>query len=395
MDKDEPNSGDAHHKSQSREKRKHGVLKPGEGFGNFRVVKCLCAGLIANYYHMQHIRDLHDVTVAIFHHRAAKDARFTKRLANLQKALKGFDHDGIPKIHDCTEINDYICLFLDPVKGEALSQYVDAHATPGREGLGTETTTRILAQLLGLLGYAHTQGVDHRDIDSDMVFIQKDGSIRLLGLGVKAALGAELFEAIVSASVSPLASNKTMGRLNSFDVMSPEYKAGVPEDSRVDLFCVGVIGYWLLTARKPDRVNLEMPTTLVDGLPLKWDHFLKGLLEREQDERFQSCKMALLALKETDDEPESERVGTYSSNAYGLYDIHGNVSEWTIDAYNGRLPGGKLTDPDPRTGGKRYTLRGGSWEDFAVRVRSAARTEARMDTESNAIGFRVFLAPQL
>lgn len=91
----------------------------------------------------------------------------------------------------------------------------------------------------------------------------------------------------------------------------------------------------------------------------------------------------------------TEPVGTYSSNAYGLYDIHGNVSEWTIDAYNGRLPGGKLTDPDPRTGGKRYTIRGGSWEDFAVRVRSAARTEAWMDTESNAIGFRVFLAPQL
>lgn len=97
MDKDEPNSGDAHHKSQSREKRKHGVLKPGEGFGNFRVVKCLCAGLIANYYHMQHIRDLHDVTVAIFHHRAAKDARFTKRLANLQKLSRVSTMMGFPR----------------------------------------------------------------------------------------------------------------------------------------------------------------------------------------------------------------------------------------------------------------------------------------------------------
>lgn len=91
----------------------------------------------------------------------------------------------------------------------------------------------------------------------------------------------------------------------------------------------------------------------------------------------------------------TEPVGTYSANAYGLYDIHGNVSEWTIEAYNGRLPGGELTDPAPRTGGRRYTLRGGSWEDFAVHVRSAARAEARMDIESNAIGFRVFLAPEL
>ena len=91
----------------------------------------------------------------------------------------------------------------------------------------------------------------------------------------------------------------------------------------------------------------------------------------------------------------TEPVGSYAPNAYGLYDSHGNVSEWTVEAYNGRLPGGKRTAPDPRTGGDRYTLRGGSWEDFAVRVRSAARTGARAETESNAIGFRIFLAPEL
>ncbi|PXA05650.1 hypothetical protein DDZ13_01895 [Coraliomargarita sinensis] len=309
MDNDEPNPEKTGQNAQGGEKLKHRVLKPGESFGNFRVVKCLCAGLIANYYHMQHIRDLHDVTVGIFHHRTAKDPKFAKRLQTLQKTLKGFDHEGIPKIRDCTLINEDLCIFLDPIKGQTLSQYFDAHATPGLEGLGQEATTRIMAQLLGLLGYAHTQGLDHRDIDSDMVFVQEDGSIRVLGLGVKAALGTELFEEVVSASVSPLASNKTLGRLNSFDVMSPEYKAGVLEDSRVDLFCVGVIGYWLLTARKPDRANLEMPTSLVEGLPSKWDGFLARLLEREQDERYQSCKMALLALKDADDEPESESAG--------------------------------------------------------------------------------------
>jgi len=90
----------------------------------------------------------------------------------------------------------------------------------------------------------------------------------------------------------------------------------------------------------------------------------------------------------------TEPVGSYAPNAFGLYDVHGNVSEWTLDAYNGRLPGGRLTDPEPRTGGAgRYTLRGGSWQDFAVRVRSAARSEAGIHTESNAIGLRIFLAP--
>ena len=40
-----------------------------------------------------------------------------------------------------------------------------------------------------------------------------------------------------------------------------------------------------------------------------------------------------------------------------------------------------------------WSVRGGSWEDFATRVRSAARDEVRVDMKSNAIGFRVVLAP--
>ena len=86
-------------------------------------------------------------------------------------------------------------------------------------------------------------------------------------------------------------------------------------------------------------------------------------------------------------------VGSYPPNVFGLHDVHGNIAEWTLDHYNGRLSGGSRVDPRPREEGRRVTVRGGSWEDFAVRVRSAARAEMRPDTKSNAIGFRVLLAP--
>lgn len=309
MEHDEPKPGEAEPNPQSREKLKPRVLRPGESYGNYKVVSCLCSGLIANYYHMQHIRDLRDVTVGIFHERVGQDVRLLKRLQSLQKTLKGFEHEGIPKITECVQINGRTCIFLDPVSGQSLSQYFESHAMPGQLGLDPEATMRILAQLLGLLGYAHTHGIDHRDIDSDMILVQSDGSLRLLGLGVKAALGTEYFEAIVSASVSPLISNKTQGRLNSFDVMSPEYQAGIPEDSRVDLYCAGVIGYWLITGRKPNRKNPERPTSLVESLLPKWDIFLMRLIQRKQEDRFQSCRIALHALKEEDWEPESNHVG--------------------------------------------------------------------------------------
>ncbi len=292
--------------AQKKEQLKTRVLKTGESFGNYRVVKCLCAGLIAHYYHMQHIRDLHDVTVGIFHPRTSGDERFIKRLEGLQKTISTFEHEAIPKIRDVTTLKERICIFLDPVKGHTLSQHFGAHGVPGESGIGIKPTTRVIAQMLGALGYAHSQGVDHRDMDSDLIYVQGDGSIRILGLGIKAAIGVELFESIVSASVSPLVSSKTLGRLNSFDIMSPEYRSGVSEDARVDVYAVGFIGYWLLTGHKADLAKYQPPTKLVEDISSNWNPFFEQSLERVKDKRFQSCKIALLGLKETDQEPQSE-----------------------------------------------------------------------------------------
>jgi len=285
------------------------VLEPGESFGNFRVVKCLSAGLVANYYHMQHIRDFRDVTVGILHDKAGRDPQLLRRLLTLQKTLRNFEHEGIPKISDCTRIEEQLCIVLEPVGGQSLSQYFQAHATPGQSGIGLEASTRILAQLLGLLGYAHSQGIDHRDLDTDMILVQEDGSLRVLGFGIKAALGTQVFDSIVSASVSPLVSNNLPHRLNSFDVMSPEYKQGITEDFRVDIFCAGTIGYWLLTGRKANRNQLELPSTLLEELSAQWDVFFKGLLERSQEQRYQSCRVALHALKDSDAKHDAERAG--------------------------------------------------------------------------------------
>ncbi|WP_308986060.1 SUMF1/EgtB/PvdO family nonheme iron enzyme [Thalassobacterium sedimentorum] len=258
---------------------------------------------------MQHIRDLHDVTVGIFHHRTEGNEKFFKRLEVLQQRIATFDHEVIPKVRDCTKIDDRYCVFLDPVQGQTLSQYFEANGTPGRQGIGAKAVIRIIAQMLGALGYAHSQGVDHRDLDSDLIYIQEDGSVRFLGLGVKEALGVELFESIVSASVSPLVSSKTLGRLNSFDVMSPEYRSGVSEDARVDVYAVGYIGYWLLTGRKPQMAKYEPPTKIVDDISPNWNEFFEKCFERNQNQRYQSCKVALLGLKGTDDEPQSEGGG--------------------------------------------------------------------------------------
>ncbi|CAA6692601.1 MULTISPECIES: SUMF1/EgtB/PvdO family nonheme iron enzyme [unclassified Lentimonas] len=293
----------------SKERLKNRLLKPGESFGNFRVVRCLSSSLLANYYHMQHVRDLHDVTVCVCHPRTMEDPKLLKRLVGLQASIRTIDHEGIPKIQDCAELNDRHCIFMDPVEGQSLSEYFAEHAQPGETGIGAERVTLVVAQLLGLLGFAHAQGVDHRDMDTDLIFIKADGSIQMLGLGVKATFGRDLFESIVSASVCPLVSNEAPGRIDSFDVMSPEYRRGITEDSRVDIYASGYIAYWLLTGQKVNLSNYTAPSALVEGLPKEWDTLLERALKRICEERYQTCKSVLVDLKETDKSVESERGG--------------------------------------------------------------------------------------
>lgn len=65
-------------------------------------------------------------------------------------------------------------------------------------------------------------------------------------------------------------------------------------------------------------------------------------------------------------------VGSFAANAYGLFDMHGNVSEWCSDRYSDYSCGAQ-TKPKGDALGTACGLRGGSWYNFAFNCRSACR----------------------
>ena len=95
---------------------------------------------------------------------------------------------------------------------------------------------------------------------------------------------------------------------------------------------------------------------------------------------------------------KTTKVGSYPANDFGLFDMHGNVSEWCADWYDANYyrdsptedPLGPPVGVMPTDFGNYYlVIRGGSWMDEARACRSAYRFRAMPENRYEVIGFRV------
>ena len=80
-------------------------------------------------------------------------------------------------------------------------------------------------------------------------------------------------------------------------------------------------------------------------------------------------------------------VTGFSPNAWGLYNMHGNVNEWCWDLYGAYDPENTI-DPTGAKEGTRRVYRGGGWNDFGKNLRSAYRAAGELDMISFNLGIR-------
>lgn len=176
-----------------------------------------------------------------------------------------------------------------------------AHETPGqlappppRKPIACDLP-RMLPILRGIcnaLAFVHGEGVVHRDLKPDNIFICTGELPVLVDFGLASHVSADGRDVLENVG----------GVAGSVGYMAPEQLRGELIDARCDLYALGCILYQLVTGRLPFEGSASRiiaghlmdepmpPGQLVAGLPSELDELIRGLLAKERDQRVSSAE---------------------------------------------------------------------------------------------------------
>jgi formylglycine-generating enzyme required for sulfatase activity len=175
-----------------------------------------------------------------------------------------------------------------------------------------------------------------------------------------------------------------MGRNRKLKFKGPDLPVENVDWYQAGMFCNAVSNKTGLKVRLPSEAEWEYAcragtsTAFNTGETISPDQANYNCIESYQGGRISSTKDSTC------------NVGKYQPNAFGLYDMHGNVWEWCQDIYRSDFYKHSLTiDPinDGRKGSR--VIRGGSWNHPPVKLRSADRNKRIQGADRRHIGFRV------
>jgi eukaryotic-like serine/threonine-protein kinase len=231
-------------------------------------------------------------TVAVKTVRAeSDDAQQIERFRREGKAAARLRHPLIVTIYELGEADGRLYIAMEYLEGESLA----AAARAGR--LTLEQRLEVLGLILDGLHHAHQHGVVHRDVKPANVQLLADGGLKILDFGI--------------ARMSTADSLSHTGMvLGTVPYMSPEQLRGERVDHRTDVYAAGVVGYELLTGRRPfDGETLTeivlkvindplppMPALLTDRYPAL-ESVLARALDKQAALRFQSASEMACALR--------------------------------------------------------------------------------------------------
>ena len=223
----------------------------------------------------------------------ADDPELKQRFEREAKAVAKMTHPNVVMVFDFdyhTDGSPYIAMEL--LKGQDLQK---AMRTP--PPMDVERKVSIIAAVLAGLAHAHQQGIVHRDIKPANVFINQDGSVKIMDFGV--------------ARLTTASMTGTGNIVGTADYMSPEQVKGAKVDGRSDVFSVGCMLFELLAGKRPFHSDNLMAIFYkitheeanFDLIPAGEQYdallpILKKALAKSLDDRYQTAYDFAVALRE-------------------------------------------------------------------------------------------------
>lgn len=210
------------------------------------------------------------------------------RFRHEAQAVGRLTHPRIAAIFDYGEDENIAYIVMELVNGKSLYDHLQNKAKFELSEIG-----EIVRQLLDGLGYAHAQGVVHRDVKPSNLLINDDGRIKISDFGI-AHLDSSSLTQVGEIMGSP-------------GYMSPEQFTGDEPDARSDIYSAGVIAYELLAGRKPFiGSNVEIMRQVISERPgnpsqynpqisVQLDWSTHKALAKKREDRFQSARDFALA----------------------------------------------------------------------------------------------------
>ncbi|WP_273819930.1 serine/threonine-protein kinase [Pseudomonas asplenii] len=216
----------------------------------------------------------------------AADPTFCERFLREGRTLARLSHPHTVTIHDIGNVGELYYMAMEYLPNGTLKERIAA-------GLSPEQGVQYIRQIASALGYAHAQGLVHRDVKPANILFRADGTAVLSDFGIAKSLD-----------------DRTQFTQAGFAVgtpsyMSPEQARGQEIDGRADLYALGVVLYEILVGKLPYTGTDALSTALahltepLPELPIqhgRYQHILQRLLAKDPAERFADAAALQAAL---------------------------------------------------------------------------------------------------
>jgi eukaryotic-like serine/threonine-protein kinase len=176
------------------------------------------------------------VAVKVLFPALATDAGFVERFRREAQAAANLQHPNIVSVFDWGEANGTYFIVMEYVEGLTLAEQL---RDEGR--LHPDRAAEITADIAAALGFAHRNGVVHRDVKPGNVLITRDGGVKVADFGIARAISD-------SGDQNLTKTGSVMGTATYF---SPEQARGAAVDPRSDLYSLGVVLYEMIIGHPP------------------------------------------------------------------------------------------------------------------------------------------------